>query len=64
MELIEIFSKKEQEYIKIQKIFTLRNNNFLDFIMFDDSDVPTFKYTHISKKLFKKTKTIIKSNNI
>ena len=53
---IELFSKKEKELIQNEKIMTLRKNNFIEFLMNDESDVPSFNYSHaIIKK---------KSNNI
>ena len=45
-EFIEIFSKKDADFIRDKKIFSIKNNNFIDFLMIDDEDVPIFKYSH------------------
>jgi hypothetical protein len=56
------FNKKEKILINDKKIFTLKNNNFLNFLMLDDEDLHKFKYLHHDKQL-KSTKKV-KINNI
>jgi hypothetical protein len=56
------FNKKEKILINDKKIFTLKNNNFLEFLMLDDEDLHKFKYLHHVKEL-KSTKKV-KINNI
>lgn len=54
---IETFLCKEKKMIQTTIIFTLKNNNFIDFMMCNDEDITDFEYSH---KIIKKT-NIIKS---
>ena len=48
---IELFkNKKIQDYIKDKKIFSIKSNNFLDWLMCEDQDVPVFVFSHTIKK--------------
>ena len=48
---IESFSnKKIQDLIKDKKIFSIKSNNFLDWLMCEDQDVPIFVFSHTIKK--------------
>jgi hypothetical protein len=53
---IKIYYKIEQDLIKEKKVFTLRNNNFLEYLMTDDKN--DFNFEHSSKKNFKKMKIV------
>lgn len=54
---IEVFNKKEKELILNGKIFSLKKNNFIEFLMNDDSDIPVFEYKHVIIK--KRTKNTV-----
>ena len=60
---IELFgkNKKEQEFIKDKKIFSLKSNNFIDWLMCEDQDVPLFVHQHIIKRSKTSTKKTLKS---
>jgi len=51
-EPIEKFAKDKRvcEFIKDKKIFSIKANNFIEWLMCEDQDVPQFKFTHIIKK--------------
>ena len=53
---IKIYYKVEQDLIKENKVFTLRNNNFVEYLMIDNKD--DFKFEHSCKKNVKKMKII------
>ena len=57
-EFIEIFNKKDADLIREKKIFSLKNNNFIEFLMIDEEDIPQFKYKH---NIIKKIKSISKN---
>jgi len=51
-EPIEKFAKdkKVSEFIKDKKIFSIKANNFFEWLMCEDQDIPQFKFNHIIKK--------------
>jgi hypothetical protein len=64
---IQLFkSKKIQDCIKDKKIFSIKSNNFLDWLMCEDQDVPVFVFYHTIKKTktgTNKTKKIVNNFN-
>jgi hypothetical protein len=56
IESINIFNKKEKLFILDKKIFSLVNNNFIDFLMCNDEELPTFKFSHRASTKSRKTK--------
>lgn len=67
-EPIEKFAKdkKVHEFIKDKKIFSIKANNFFEWLMCEDQDAPRFKFTHVIKKSSPSSKKTLKttSNNI
>lgn len=43
-------NKKIQDLIKDKKIFSIKSNNFLDWLMCEDQDVPIFVFSHVIKR--------------
>ena len=54
---IEKFLKKEKDLILNGKIFSLKKNNFIEFLMSNDSDIHLFEYKHVIIK--KRTKNTV-----
>lgn len=57
---LELYTKEEQKLIEDKKIFSLKSNNFIDWLMFDDG-ISGFMPRHVikTKKQVKKTKKTV-----
>lgn len=60
------YNKKVQEFIKDKKIFSIKTNNFFEWLMCEDQDTPQFKFNHVIKKSSSTSKKTLKiaSNTI
>jgi hypothetical protein len=54
------YNKKVQEFIKDKKIFSIKANNFLEWLMCEDQNVPQFKFNHVIKKSSSSSKKTLK----
>ncbi len=54
------YNKSVQDFIKDKKIFSIKANNFFEWLMCEDQDVPQFKFNHMIKKSSPSSKKTLK----